>query len=321
MSRSDFRNILNKKSVNFYIASRWENRDKARSLGAKINQAGHAVTSRWLIPGLHEVGKSLNADCQRNDLDDIDRADALVHLTATRENGYTSGGNHVEFGYALAKGKVLFVIGPKESVFHDNPRVYHFASVPEFLSFVGPSSLPMIGICGEGESGKDTLAELLGFEYGYHRHALADSLKEDIGRLLWPLESTTIGVIRVNNQKKTNPDMRSMLQAYGSLMRQQDENFWIDRLLKKIHSDSAVVVPDVRFLNEIALVRQRAGIMMLVERPGHENNLTAEQRAHATEQEWRTYKNWDIVIRNDGAPTDMIEQIKSNPAVAKRLMA
>lgn len=317
----NFRDILAKNVVCFYIASRWENRDKARNLGAKINQAGHSVTSRWLIPGFHEVGKSLNADCQRDDLDDIDRADALIHLTATREDGYTSGGNHVEFGYALAKGKALFVVGPKESVFHDNANVYHFASVSEFLLFIGQSFLPMIGICGEGEAGKDTLAGLLSAEYGYCRHALADSLKEDISRLLWPTISARIGVSRINDQKKANPDMRSLLQAYGALMRQENENFWIDRLLNKIHSDSAVVVPDVRFLNEIAMVRQRAGIMILVERPGHESNLTATQRAHITEQEWRTYKNWDIVIRNDGAPTDMLEQIKSNPAIAKRLMA
>jgi hypothetical protein len=33
------------------------------------------------------------------------------------------GGRHVEFGYGMAKGKRLVLIGERENVFHDHPSV------------------------------------------------------------------------------------------------------------------------------------------------------------------------------------------------------
>ncbi len=35
-----------------------------------------------------------------------------------------SGGRHVEFGYALAKGKPIVLVGPQRNVFHFHSNIY-----------------------------------------------------------------------------------------------------------------------------------------------------------------------------------------------------
>ena len=47
---------------------------------------------------------------------------------------YSRGGRHVEFGYALATGKKVRVIGPEENVFHGLPGIAHYKSFDEWLS-------------------------------------------------------------------------------------------------------------------------------------------------------------------------------------------
>ena len=51
-----------------------------------------------------------------------------------RAGGASRGGRHVEFGLALAWGKGVVVVGPRENVFHTLPQVEHFWRWPEALS-------------------------------------------------------------------------------------------------------------------------------------------------------------------------------------------
>lgn len=83
-----------------YFAARWERRDEIREL-----VRGLPTTSRWLS---QEVGAS-------GDLDDIRAADCLCLFT--EKGSFPRGGRMVEFGYALALGKRMIVIGPDENIF------------------------------------------------------------------------------------------------------------------------------------------------------------------------------------------------------------
>lgn len=106
-----------------------------------MQQHGHEIVSRWSLPGedhVIPVGVSAQAaDSERlrfatEDLEDVDNCDWMISFMETPRND-SRGGRHVEFGYALALGKVLTIIGPKETVFHHLPVVSAFDTVAEFV--------------------------------------------------------------------------------------------------------------------------------------------------------------------------------------------
>jgi hypothetical protein len=45
-------------------------------------------------------------------------ADAVIIFTEIPNTVLATGGRHVEFGLALAQGKRVIVVGPRENVFH-----------------------------------------------------------------------------------------------------------------------------------------------------------------------------------------------------------
>jgi nucleoside 2-deoxyribosyltransferase len=127
-----------------YIAARFSRRHEAHALGKELQSKGYRISCRWIRPGdshVMPVGLSEQAeDSERarfaaEDMEDIYGCDWMISLTEQpRSNG--RGGRHVEFGVGLALGKVLTVIGPRETVFHHLPGIEHFNSIGEFLESV-----------------------------------------------------------------------------------------------------------------------------------------------------------------------------------------
>lgn len=125
-----------------YLAARYSRREELVGYRNDLNQLGSIipglylrVTSRWLN-GSHEAHKLgpngmrviprsgyTNTQARRfarEDLADIDEADVVVVFTEEHvpRGNVGRGGRHVEFGYALAKGKKIIVVGPIENVFY-----------------------------------------------------------------------------------------------------------------------------------------------------------------------------------------------------------
>ena len=110
-----------------YIAAPWELRDHAIGVMDKLERRGHVVTSRWLkvmLEGGHETAVL--------DLADVARADILLLINTPEWLRRGSGGRHVEFGYALALGHELVVLGTRSNLFHDMNHV-RFIESPEML--------------------------------------------------------------------------------------------------------------------------------------------------------------------------------------------
>lgn len=106
--------------MNIYLAAPWVNREATRTIRDELVAMGHEVTSRWLdVPDGPQIPDEARSKTEAvMDLDDIDRSDCLVVTTDERPIG---AGHHVEFGYAMAIGLRLVVIGPMKSVFHYLP--------------------------------------------------------------------------------------------------------------------------------------------------------------------------------------------------------
>jgi len=97
----------------------------APGYGAEIE-----VNSRWLLGGHEWVGTADDdipvdrlAEFARDDIEDLMAADAMVCFTESPRSGPARGGRHVEFGYALAMGKRIIVVGYRENVFYCLPGV------------------------------------------------------------------------------------------------------------------------------------------------------------------------------------------------------
>lgn len=108
-----------------YIAASFKNREGAKAWKDGLEAKGMTITSRWIENHLEDLDPL--TDVQRaqeavHDLEDIDAADVLLFLN-TPEIPSTSGGQHLEMGYALAKGKPVYLVGPQTSVFHFHPGI------------------------------------------------------------------------------------------------------------------------------------------------------------------------------------------------------
>jgi nucleoside 2-deoxyribosyltransferase len=113
-----------------YLAARFSRLPEVVAYAAELEAEGIEVTSRWLRGGHEWVGTAdeeipveRNALFAKEDLDDIEAADMVVCFTESPRSGPARGGRHVEFGYALARGMNILVVGYRENVFYCLPDV------------------------------------------------------------------------------------------------------------------------------------------------------------------------------------------------------
>lgn len=120
---------------NIYLAARYDRRLELLDVADQLVANGYNVTSRWVL-GEHEMpGAADIATTARfavEDLADVLDAGTVIHWTEHPSAGYTRGGRHVEFGFAVALGKQNIIIGPCESVFHYLPSVIHYPTLQDF---------------------------------------------------------------------------------------------------------------------------------------------------------------------------------------------
>lgn len=117
-------------TVKIYIAAKYARREEMEEIALMLmNAHGYDITARWVFGG--EEGFS-QEEIAVFDLEDVDEADTVISFTE-HPNMYTTGGRHVEFGYAIATGKRLVVIGPRENVFHHFPTVEQFDTLNDWI--------------------------------------------------------------------------------------------------------------------------------------------------------------------------------------------
>lgn len=131
--------------MKIYIAARFSKRHEANQLANHLQDLGHEITSRWVLPGSdHVVPTGMSeqaADSERQrfaleDLEDVISADCCISLMEEpRGNG--RGGRHIEFGIAVALHHRLMIVGPRETVFHHLPWVERFVSCDQLIEALG----------------------------------------------------------------------------------------------------------------------------------------------------------------------------------------
>jgi hypothetical protein len=152
----------------------------------------------------------------------------------------------------------------------------------------------LIGLIGKKGSGKDTVCRMIQERYpNAVRLAFADALKEEV--------ASALGVsVDFIESHKTN--FRLILQGWGTEFRRElcSPNYWIEKLQAKLsaHSDSPVIITDVRFRNEAELVSSNGGLIVRVMR-----SQCAEPDSHRSETELDSITA--LTIQNSGTLDDL----------------
>lgn len=123
--------------MKIYLAARYSRHPEMQGARDVLAALGHEVTSRWIdchtdvsgdfassfTPEQLNIAPDLCAPLGRHDIEDVDAAQTVISFT---DGTGGKGGRHVEFGYALARGKRMILVGPREHIFHTLPEVEHF---------------------------------------------------------------------------------------------------------------------------------------------------------------------------------------------------
>ncbi|MBN1957375.1 MAG: hypothetical protein JXQ81_05210 [Desulfuromonadales bacterium] len=113
-----------------------------------------------------------------------------------------------------------------------------------------------------------------------------------------------------DREAQTAVTVRRILQWWGTEYRRaQDPDYWTTAWEQKLRefdlSSTHILVDDVRFVNELNVIKDNGGYFIRIVRPGFDgaNN-------HSSENSLDDYAGWDLVIDNDGSLEDFLAEVK-----------
>src|SRR5262245_16925507 len=106
-------------TIRFYLAAKYSYRETLLPVAAHLFMNGHIVKADWLMGGHDGQTQEEKIKYAQLDLDDIDACTHFAVFNFPLEEGppEPSSGRMIEYGYALAKGKHCFSVGPAGSLF------------------------------------------------------------------------------------------------------------------------------------------------------------------------------------------------------------
>jgi hypothetical protein len=120
-------------SKRVYIASKFARQAEMRGIARDLERHGIEVVSRWLDSPHPVSGEDLEdpdvaGQLASMDFEDLRSATLCLAFTEPAfEDKPGRGGRHTELGIALGLGREVWLVGPREHVFHALPDVVCFA--------------------------------------------------------------------------------------------------------------------------------------------------------------------------------------------------
>lgn len=185
--------------------------------------------------------------------------------------------------------------------------------------------MKILGIGGRARSGKNTTGEIISEEFGDQYHCLVTAFANPVKRAAQQMFGLTEEETWNDDLKDTvhwywGITMREMFQKVGTEGGRDifGDNLWVDRLKleidqfeyqNKTDKEELIVITDVRFINEIQMIKEYGYLIWV------DNNkiaLNEEAASHRSENNINS-SMVDTIIHNNGT----IEHLRSNvlPAV------
>jgi hypothetical protein len=168
--------------------------------------------------------------------------------------------------------------------------------------------MKVIGISGKKKSGKDTVANiLLMMNDGLNlKYSFGTEVKKEIATAC----NCTVDFIEANKDL-----FRPMLQWWGTEYRRQlfGHDYWIKKMRQALeqfqeNNIKLVVIPDVRFENELRFLRIEWGAPIYrIERVNGECN-----DMHPSEIALDGESDFDFVLYNNGTVSELVNEVKRN---------
>ena len=186
----------------------------------------------------------------------------------------------------------------------------------------------LIGIVGLIGSGKDTVAEHLVTQHGYTRDSFAKSLKDAVSAMFnWDREMLE-GNTESSRHWREQPDTfwsekfgkpvtpRWVLQHFGTEVMRGNmyDAIWVDSCIGRYKGQNTVI-SDTRFPNEVKMIREHGGIIILVKRGDDPEWFTNYVEGnieptgiHSSEYAWAK-EEFDYVIENNGTKEELSAKV------------
>jgi hypothetical protein len=177
----------------------------------------------------------------------------------------------------------------------------------------------LIGVVGLIGSGKGTVSDRLEQKHNFRKDSFAKSLKDAVSSMFnWDREMLE-GKTDESRAWREKPDVfwskrfgkdvtpRWVLQYFGTeVMRQgMHDSIWIDSCMAR-YDGKPTVIADTRFENEIKIIREMGGSILLVKRGQDPDWFTdyvegnvVPKNVHLSEYAWAK-SEYDHLITNDG---------------------
>ena len=186
----------------------------------------------------------------------------------------------------------------------------------------------LIGVVGLIGSGKGTVSDRLDQKHNFRKDSFAKSLKDAVSSMFnWDREMLE-GKTDESRAWREKPDVfwskrfgkdvtpRWVLQYFGTeVMRQgMHDSIWIDSCMAR-YDGKPTVIADTRFENEIKIIREMGGSILLVKRGQDPDWFTdyvegnvVPKNVHLSEYAWAK-SEYDHLITNDGTLEELHSKI------------
>jgi hypothetical protein len=175
----------------------------------------------------------------------------------------------------------------------------------------------LIGILGRKQHGKDTIGNFFVKNYGFEKYCFAHPLKEACKIMFGFSNEQLNGSLKETPDPYWNVSPRKVMQYFGTeLMRKQmkniipdiGEDFWVKSFERYYmeHKDDKFVITDVRFPNELQIIRHFGGTIIGVVRHRFEDFYFDQHESETTID----VNEADFIVSNDGSINDLIESLK-----------
>lgn len=169
----------------------------------------------------------------------------------------------------------------------------------------------IIGICGRAGAGKGTVASAIAMR-GYATVSFADPIYDAVSAI------TGLSVAELQDRSRKEQPIewlgaspRRLLQTLGTEWGRQviRHDIWIRATMQRMLPGGDYCIPDVRFDNEAAAIREAGGVVWRVVRPGFDV-LDAQAATHASEA-GISDRYIDAEIANTGGIDDLAAAVET----------
>lgn len=176
----------------------------------------------------------------------------------------------------------------------------------------------IICICGSKRAGKDTVADFLQAQYGFHKAKIAQPLKDSLKVLF----GFTDDELEMDIKDEVHPiwkiEPRKIMQFFGTevmqheiqkIMPEMGRLFWVKRFIREYITENQIydkiVVSDVRFMHEYTSLKEIGAEFWRVERES-----VIRDDSHSSETEIMSIPV-DRVIKNDKSLEELYRELKT----------